>query len=116
MDSISKECLDKALKGLKNGNYKLVKDTYFTTGNVYLEIGDFKNDELVNVITVNVLPLGSDEYICVDTNNCTYATTLLEKLKIAEDTGYTNSSGYCVYPIYKLNNDELEKYLVKEAA
>lgn len=115
MEQFVKELLDEAINGLKKGTFKFIKDTYATTGNTYLELGDFENNEPWTVITVNVLPL-EDEFICVDTNNSPTAKHILKRLKIAEDTGRTLSSGYCVYPIYKLNNDKLEKYLYKEVA
>ncbi len=44
----------------------------------------------------------------VDTNNCPFADEFL-KLGIARDTGYTKQSGFCIYPLWKFDEDFLRQ-------
>lgn len=63
-------------------------------------------------ITVNIEPMQYREF-CVDVNNFPEALKFLYENGIAEPTDEVRRSGYCVYPVWKLN----EKYFdgVKEA-
>lgn len=52
----------------------------------------------------------SDEYAFVDTNNCPWAEELIKEYNLGKPTGMSARSGYCTYPLYKFNFDELEKH------
>ncbi len=52
----------------------------------------------------------SDEYAFVDTNNCPWAEELIKEYNLGEPTGMSARSGYCTYPLYKFDLDELEKH------
>ncbi|MBQ8248080.1 MAG: DUF4313 domain-containing protein [Lachnospiraceae bacterium] len=51
--------------------------------------------------------IGMKNCAYIDTNNCSFADQLL-KYGIAEDTGFTMSSGFCVYPLWKFDEDFLK--------
>ena len=115
MEDFLREFRDEILDGFKKGTHKFWKDEY-ALGSTYLEIVDVSKKESIGAVSVFITPFGNEKYICVDTNNFSIAPSILKKLKVAKDTGETRSSGYCVYPVYELDLDKLEKYLVKEAA
>lgn len=46
-------------------------------------------------------------YAYIDTNNCPWAEEFLKENGIAEFTGRTRRSGYCVYPLYKFDLEKL---------
>lgn len=46
----------------------------------------------------------------VDTNNCPWALDFIEEYHLGEFTGMHGKSGYCTYPLYRFNMDELRKY------
>lgn len=39
----------------------------------------------------------------LDTNNCSWVEDIMEKYGLGEFTGKSRQSGFCVYPLYKLN-------------
>ena len=51
--------------------------------------------------------IGQKNCAYVDTNNCPYADQLLEQ-GIAIDTGLTEQSGFCTYPLWQFNEDFLK--------
>ena len=115
MDKLLKKMVNEVVKGIKEGRLKFWKSEYWN-GNTYLELNDVVEGELYGDFSINILPLGDPKYICVNINNTMTAPYVLEKLNIAKPTGETLSSGYSVYPIYEIDEDVLDKYLIKEAA
>lgn len=53
--------------------------------------------------------IGIKNAVYIDTNNCPYVEELLEK-GIAVETGFTKSSGFCLYPLWVFNSEFLEAY------
>lgn len=67
-------------------------------------------------ITVN-LPgemLTGENCAFVDVNNAPFIRAVLEENGLAEFTGMMGFSGWCAYPEYRFNMDEVRKHLVKE--
>ena len=60
-------------------------------------------------ITVNIDDLDENQS-CVDTNNCPWAIDLIEEYKLGEPTGKIIQSGFCTYPVYQFDINELKKY------
>lgn len=54
--------------------------------------------------------VGDDTKSFVDTNNCPWAEDFIKEYHLGAPTGLFEYSGYCAYPLYKFNLDELEKY------
>lgn len=48
----------------------------------------------------------------IDTNNCPWAEQFLVENHLAEPTGVVVTSGWCEYPIYKFNIEELDKHKI----
>lgn len=47
----------------------------------------------------------------LDTNNCPWAVEFVESNDLGENTGRTVRSGYCTYPVVKLNVEKIGEYL-----
>lgn len=97
------------------GSYEasITVNSYFSYGNIAISI-IVKNDELGcfepwNSLTTNIVRLPT-AYACIDTNNNPNAETLISELGIGKPTGQMVSSGFCQYPVYKMDLDVLEKY------
>lgn len=62
-------------------------------------------------LTVNLFESaiwGDKDTAFVDTNNCPWAEEFIAEHELGEPVGYSASSGFCTYPLYKFN---LEKVL-----
>lgn len=67
-------------------------------------------------ITVN-LPdetLTGESYAFVDTNNAPFLPRFLAENGLAEPTGLFGFSGFCAYPEYRFNMEEIHKHLSQE--
>lgn len=54
-------------------------------------------------ITVNLDENLDEDMAYLDTNNCSWVEDIMEKYGLGEFTGKIRQSGFCVYPLYKLN-------------
>lgn len=69
-----------------------------------------EDDEVFATMTVN---LGEEDDVLpanmayVDTNNLPEIEDFIVKNGLGESTGETRTSGYCTYPLYKFNLEEL---------
>ena len=43
----------------------------------------------------------------IDTNNCPWAPSFIDKYRIGKPTNRTRVSGFCVFPLYKLDMDQI---------
>lgn len=89
---------------------------YEQNGNLALQLyyQDKKYWEPFAIFTVNIGKKCAQECSYVDTNDCPWAPALIEKYKLGEHTGEFGFSGYCVYPEYRFNMSEIEKYEYRE--
>ena len=60
-------------------------------------------------ISTNIEPL-EDDLIAVDTNNFPEGVKILEMYGIATFTGMWVLSGFCQYPVYRVNKNKAENY------
>lgn len=60
-------------------------------------------------ITVNLHRLGPG-YAFLDTNNCPWIMNIFAQYNLGTWTGETRYSGWCEYPLYKLNLNVIRKY------
>ena len=51
---------------------------------------------------------------CLDTNNFPEVKKLFKDMEFGEDTGFTFRSGFCQYPIYVFNLENLKKYQITD--
>ena len=104
---------------------------FFAWGHMYtgyLEVGNYSYGEGIAVelwfesedglepyasLTVNLPnPCCNGNRAYVDTNNFPEAIGLLEKYRLAAPTGRMGFSGFCVYPEYEFDLEEIEKYRI----
>ena len=48
-----------------------------------------------------------DNYAYIDTNNNPWAPAFIEENGLGEDTGLRSRSGFCTYPLFRFNVDQL---------
>ena len=60
--------------------------------------------------TVNLGNKISEEYAYLDTNNFPQVTDIFEKYGFGKYTGNFRASGFCIYPLYKLNLKKVMEY------
>lgn len=95
-----------------------VAKTDFAEYDVYLDVSEYvenKNvavslwsDEVgpVAMLTKNLEKV-EDGYAYIDTNNNPWAEDFIVSNGLGEPTGKVKQSGYCIYPLYKLNMDAI---------
>lgn len=54
--------------------------------------------------------LSRDNISFLDTNNCKWGEEFAEKYKLGKPTGVYQRSGFCEYPLYEWDINELKKY------
>ena len=90
-----------------------ILDRYMEDNSVYLAIWNDEDGPIADL--TRCLGLAEDGYGYLDMNNCPWAANLVKELEIAKDTGMTQRSGYCIYPLYEFDIDKVNEY-VKEVA
>ena len=89
-------------------------DNYRENGNLY--VGLITNEEGYpepwQNLTVNLSVKCADDCAFIDTNNNGYEIiTWLVSNKLGKPTGRVKASGWCEYPEFKFNVDELMKHM-----
>lgn len=86
---------------------KLQVAKYLNNGNTYIGLTK-EDDSPYGDVTVN-LGIDLPEYFgFIDTNNNPNAESFILDNELGENTGMTMPSGFCVYPLYKFNQEKLE--------
>lgn len=92
----------------------LMLDEYVADGSVALTVFTEHYESFAGITTFLCdLGIKKDEGY-VDTNNCQWAEDFIAKYKLGEPTGGYKSSGFCIYPLYKFDMDEIQKYVKGE--
>lgn len=76
---------------------------HYATNNNLAIIAFDDNDEEFDAVSVNLGVKLDENLFFVDTNNLPEIDECLDKQNIAHPTGVWRSSGYCTYPLYRLN-------------
>lgn len=80
----------------------LKKSKYSSNGNLAIQM--FESDGMpFATLTVNLGKKLKDDLAYVDTNNCPWAETFIEKNGLGEPTDRIGQSGFCFYPQYKFD-------------
>lgn len=74
--------------------------------NCFLRVAKYKADSSRAIEIWN-----KEDEIVIDTNNCPWAIEFIKNNGLGKVTGRTVRSGYCMYPVAKLNVGEIVKYL-----
>ena len=102
-------------------NKTMTINTYGETEELYAVIGHYSvnNNTAIQLmtteyepyvtLTVNIIDLPEDT-VCIDTNNFPEAIELIQQYNLGKLTGEYVISGFCEYPIVKLNMDILKQY------
>ena len=96
-------------------NIGLWMDEYTTNGNTAVIMLCKDEEGYVEPfadLTVNIIDLPKDE-AAIDTNDLTGITEWIEQNKIGAPTGRYITSGFCSYPIYKLNLENIKKNIME---
>lgn len=95
--------------------------TLFGPVEVNIEVTSYANNETLAiqlwcedgpfaVLTVNISDVHREGCQYVDTNNCPWAERFIDLYNLGTPTGNYGMSGFCFYPEYKFNIEELKKY------
>lgn len=95
---------------IKIGSYncRILVSTYHHFNNTSLQLIDPEEGPYATM-TVNIAELPSG-YAALDTNNFPEVEDIMAEYKLGTPTGFYLASGYCVYPVYKLNLINIEKH------
>lgn len=74
----------------------------YENGNIAIVLVNVEEGEAIADLTVNLGPL-MEGHAYLDTNNFPEARKFVEENGLGEPTGATAQSGFCIYPLYKLN-------------
>lgn len=93
-------------------------NTYAEGGGLAIELFYTEGDNAIyrfSMLTVNLVDLPKKSpYAFVDTNNFTDAVYLIETYHLGVFTGNFGASGFCWYPEFKFNLNELNKYSIEQ--
>lgn len=96
---------------IKINGYKIDKielNNYMSSDNTAIIL--YSEGEMFAVITTNLGLMLPINMAYLDTNNCPWVEDFMKKYNFGESTGIYGNSGFCEYPLYTLNIEELEKY------
>ena len=83
----------------------------YPNGNTCLSLSTVDGLPFAN-LTVNLGEIRTNEAF-LDTNNSPFVQYLMKEYNLGEYAEYNQISGWVVYPLYKLNLDEIKKYTKK---
>lgn len=95
--------------------------TFFETAEVNIEVTTYANNKTLAIqlwcedgpfatLTVNINDLHRAGCQYVDTNNCPWAEQFIAEYNLGAKTGNYGMSGFCLYPEYRFDIEELKKY------
>lgn len=103
-----------------------LKTDFRTYENVYLAVDKYIADDTISLNAWNAYegPIArltvcladkslEEDEAYIDTNNCPWAVDFLEGNGLAEPTWKFGRSGFCIYPVMKINLDEVKKHEYK---
>lgn len=95
-------------------NCKLRLGNYMADGSLVVEIYNRQDGEIARLTVCLCDPTLSEYMAYIDTNNCPWAVAFLEENGLAEKTGRTKRSGYCIYPEMKFNKEKITQFEEEE--
>lgn len=95
----------------KTYNVRIETSKYTTNKTLALPLITEEGEPFAN-LTVNIMDSmiwADDTCAFVDTNNCPWAEEFIAENGLGEYMGIRGASGFCTYPLYKFNLEEIEK-------
>ena len=83
------------------GEVKLIVSRCAYYGNIALSLDPMTGNKIA-ILSVNIEPL-YDSYVYLDTNNVPTVENFINKYKLGEFVNAYGESGYCKYPLYKID-------------
>ena len=68
------------------------------------------NEGKFATITVNFNEKLDEGMAYLDTNNCSWVEDIMKKYCLGEPTGEDKQSGFCIYPLYKLDLQAIKEF------
>lgn len=107
-------------KSVVDEEYKVIEAVYTwhpaindTTGKDQMKIEIWNNEDgPIARITVCIAGSGlAEDETVIDTNNCPWAMEFIKQHGFGQATGRMVKSGYCTYPVVKLDIEKIGEYL-----
>lgn len=95
----------------KTYNVRLVCNKYANNNSLAISLITDEGEPFCN-LTVNIMDSliwANDSTAFVDTNNCPWAKQFITENGLGEPMGIYGTSGFCRYPLFKFNIEEIEK-------
>lgn len=86
----------------------IMRSTYRDNNNTAV-MAELSNGEPFAAFTVNIEDDLPENLAYLDTNNVRGVLEFMIENNLAEDTGFTGESGFCTYPLVRLNLDKIPK-------
>lgn len=87
---------------------KFKKEEYYNGRLAIDMVGKFKGEIYEDTVSVNLVDCFCPEgYAYLDTNNFPFIADLITKKGIGEDTNLRGYSGFCSYPLFKIDLEKL---------
>ena len=98
------------------GTYEVevMRETYIQNKNTCMQLYDVEGMPFAT-LTVNIDELPKD-YACIDTNNCPWAERFMKENDLGTPTDLRMRSGFCTYPVYRLNLDKIPEFDLEEVS
>ena len=82
---------------------------YCNNGNIAIQLYT-ESGEPFATLTVNICDMPTDE-VCLDVNNFPDGIELMKRYELGVFTGNVVHSGFCSYPVFYLNMENVKKYV-----
>lgn len=83
-------------------------EEYTANKQIAILLYDAKTKEYFSDLSVYVVPFKDETFMAVDTNNFTQGEILIRNYNLGYFVNYIQS-GFCTYPVYAMNLEELKK-------
>ena len=92
-------------------NCYLFVDKYVADESIAIEIWNDEEGPVARITTcLDKLSAYPGNLSFVDTNNCPWAEKFIETYHLGKPTGAMGTSGFCEYPLYEFDLDEIRKH------
>lgn len=85
-------------------------DNYMADGSLAIELWNKEEGPIARLTVCLSNPEIEKNQAYVDTNNCPWAEKLIKDYNLGKPTEDVGFSGYCAYPLYEFNLEELKKH------